>query len=197
MNAVCFVGVDGTGKSTLIKKICKEIGDENCDVQYMGLYNWETSFAKWCMKDGKRRILKKVLTPISLITEFWHRYYKHYSSNKIVLFDRYTYEQLIRTANSNKKLIKYIVSFLYYIFLVKVYPKPSLIIYLHCSIQTSIARKDDIDTEDEIDKLKRNKALYDQHFLNHRNVFSVNTGNNDIDEIVKLIIDEMKNRYIL
>ena len=197
MKTVCIVGVDGTGKSTIIKALRDAIGSNNCVIQYMGLYNWETDFASWCMGCQNRGMIKKMLTPISVIHEFKYRYIKHQNSGKVILFDRYTHEQVIRTFNSEKFWIRNIICRLYNCFLVKLYPKPTLIVYLYCNTLTSILRKDDITTNKDINKLKKNKILYDNFYLNRDDVLAINTDQNDVKKTIGLIIDTMKRNKIL
>ena len=48
IKSVAVLGVDGTGKSTVVRALQDYFGAERTVVQYMGLKDWETFFARIC-----------------------------------------------------------------------------------------------------------------------------------------------------
>jgi thymidylate kinase len=128
----CFFGIDGAGKTTIIREIEKRLEKEGYPFEtiYMGRAgNHKLPFLKSLMRFKSKRFLKKrKLNPskingplvdiyrnrsffwtIGYYIEMWLRYIeaKKISKKKIVLMDRYFYDGLI-LAKKGKKFLKYI-----------------------------------------------------------------------------------------
>lgn len=182
-NSICIVGVDGTGKSTIVKMITEMFRNETSVVQYMGQKNWETGIAK-AFAEHPRKILR-VIRPIAIIVEYYHRVYKHEGSHKIVIFDRYVDEAMIVLKDETdwkRKMIAYVYKF----FLGNRFYRPTVTFYLTCDIDVSLQRKDDINSEEQVKALIGVKKKLDEYYMNQANVV-INTGLNSIGETRKII----------
>ena len=191
--SICVVGVDGTGKSSTIDLIKTLMGEDVICVQYMGARLWETQMAQdyiGASNHPKCSKLKYVfMSTFSHIYEMYYRVYKHRKINKIVLFDRYAYEQaLFRRANS-KGVYGKVMSFIYSFFLLWLFPKPDLTFYLKCPLDISIKRKTDINSKEEIEGLKRNKRLLDKYYENRKNVYVLDTSKESQQLITRHIVE--------
>lgn len=199
--SICIAGVDGTGKSTTIDLIRQQMGEENICVQYMGARKWETKNAlKYIGDEASPKGLKfklVVMGAYSRIYEMYHRIYKHNGSGKIVVFDRYANEQALFRRAGSKGMYGRVMSFIYSIFLLWLFPKPDITFYLKCSIDASISRKSDINTKEEIEGLKRNKRLLDKYYENRKNVYILDTSKESQQIIAQRIIEIVNKTFKL
>ena len=190
------MGIDGTGKSSAVKRL-KDIFGSNTTVQYMGRKEWETNLAQKrnsVMDNGKHPIFK-LFGPLIMGIEFYYRVYKHYTTSKVVIFDRYIWEfvlQLVRTNTGISFILKKLVYKVLFSFL---YPKPKYCFYLTCDISTSIKRKDDI-TETELESLQWLKEKNDKAYKHNKNIIVINTDLLNSDEVIKKIIEYLPNQFI-
>jgi len=193
MTSLCIVGVDGTGKSTVIDELRKLFSDEKAVIQYMGTKNWELPHMQYLYSNESRYV--SIRRRLYLIPEMYHRIYKYKDETRLIIFDRYLDEQILQfskysTLDFKQRVIKWLYSFFFrYLFY-----KPTITVYLYCDLKTSIARKDDIVTNEHVEKLTANKKIMDEYYLNQINVSSINTGNLDVQEVVGRILVEMRKK---
>ena len=164
---ISFMGVDGSGKTTLAKNIHRIIKNS----KYLHL-------KPYIIFQDKRTVIKnphnqkKSSFTISLLRLFtWLISYKIFffqnKIKKIYFFDRYAHDILIDPLrykhNSSQILTKFILSF---------FPKPDLWIFLNSSLKTIKSRKMELSDSE----LKRQITDYKVFFRNQKNVLKLNTS---------------------
>lgn len=171
---IAFIGVDGAGKSTIITKVAGSLG-KGSKVQYMGNRDFEDKRIEQLAKPGFSKIdsLKRKYYSYKC---FRQRYYSNIGHYEFLLFDRYVDELYLSQGG--------IIRLLYYIFYNLLFPKPQMYIYLHCPIEESLRRKDDISDKA---KFAQRKSEYDAIYLNKKKCLCINTFDNTIDETIEKI----------
>ena len=171
--------MDGSGKSSTIKALEKVLG-AGCYVQYMGFREMETKWGRDWYASGKR-FKFKLIPFIGVYLEMWHRYLKYrFSNGRIIIFDRFPWEAFDNGMGKYKVL---------YFFLFKVlFPKPYKTYYLYCSEETSLRRKDDIHDKELFIAMKKR---FDSKYKDKNRILSFNTDELSIDEIVRLLCDDI------
>lgn len=183
---VAIMGVDGAGKSSTIQKL-NEYYKGSC-VQYMGFRedSWESPLAKrWLYlekQDGfGDKLLRFIKFHVAIIYEGYYRYKKALDTGAcIILFDRYYSER----CNNWSGIGKYI----YLLFLKLLYPKPDLVFYLHCSIEESLRRKDDID---DVDEFIQTKNKWDKIYIPQKSVIAIDTSKLNENDVLGIIIEKI------
>lgn len=193
LKSICIVGVDGTGKSSLIQMLAQTIGETKAIVQYMGLKDWESGFGKkYLSKKGGGGILSSFMKVIAIFVEMYHRVYKYRGSDKVIIFDRYVDERIISREMSKKSGKSDMLNKIYKLFFLHYFHRPILTFYLECPIDYSIKRKDDITTDADIDNLKKSKAAYDQYYKGKADVIIINTSENNQQQTLQIVLSECK-----
>lgn len=186
MYRIAVVGMDGTGKSSVINALWEHIGKENCRVQYMGFKNWETALAVAAYEENANNCSRKwsLARRISPIHEMYHRVYKRADERNIVIYDRYVDEQVLFHGIDGGPKSRILSSF-YKLFFILL-PSPDFTVYLTCDAKVSLARKNDIS---DIYDFEKKKAALDDYYVSrkHANLI-INTGEKPIDEVIDLII---------
>lgn len=172
---IAFIGVDGSGKSTAIKRLSDFLGDK-CVVQYMGFKDPETKYGIDYF-DNNRHI-----SPIRRMkyihNEMNYRYRKAKKSGRhLILFDRYPWE-----AFDNSKG-KYRIAFwlLFKLF----FPKPKAVVYFHCKESTSLDRKNDIEDVNYFNDMKKR---FDHKYLKHKFV-TIDTDLVSVERSIDAVLD--------
>jgi len=168
---ICFMGVDGSGKSTLIKEIKKKF-----KIKYLHL-------RPYFFLTDKRIIIKNPHAPKQtqlVITSFfrllsWLFIYKFFfylnSGNKkeLIVFDRYVHDILIDPIrynfNLSKKITKKILSY---------FPQPDLWIILNTKPYIAYKRKKEISMNETI----RQSKEYLKFAKNKKNSIVIDTSRN-------------------
>ena len=189
VNSICVVGIDGTGKSTVVKLMYEMFGKDNSIVQYMGYKNWETKIAKRCLDSSNKA--SKLARHISIIIEFYYRIYKHRNTRKIIIFDRYVDERIL-ALKSDETWKKKIIKEIYIFFLKKIFYQPTITFYLTCDLEISVHRKDDINTQAEIKCLTESKERLDKYYINKENVMVIDTSHNSIEDTLQIIKERLR-----
>ena len=174
---VSFMGVDGSGKTTISKKI-KKMFDKS---KYLHL-------KPYIIFQDRRTVIKNphIETKSTITVSFfrllsWLISYKFFflinKNYKIYIFDRYAHDIIIDPLrykhNLSKKLTKLILSF---------FPKPDLWIFLKPTQKTINLRKHELSDAE----LRRQMKEYSNFFKNKTNVLKLNT-NNPCKASIKLI----------
>lgn len=168
---VALIGVDGTGKSTIINRLKELFGDEAITM-YMGSVRFEDPKIEELAKKPCLSFIESVKYLFLVNKCFWGRYRGAVKTNKIVLFDRYVHERYLN-ATGKRKLINLVL----YKYL---FPRTSCIIYLYCSAETSLKRKDDIPDAEVFHAMKKR---FDSCFLNSNDCLCLDTDTKSVDEI--------------
>jgi len=172
---VAITGVDGSGKSTIVKELHSIMGN-NSAIVYMGKKDWQTKIANYAFE--KKRF-PSIVNILILYFEFWYRYLKTFKNTKVIIFDRYPTEMYLTQTGIRKKV--------YYLLFNILFPKPSYTFYLYCPVEFSLDRKDDIE---DIDEFKIRKKLYDKLYLHN---ISFDTSKLTKRQVLKNIVKKIKN----
>ena len=180
---IAILGVDGAGKSTVIENL-KQLLKDKCFVQYMGSRSYEDP--KLVELLGKTSMTKvEVLYSIWLRYRcFWKRYNKAVATGKIVLFDRSVDEIYINSSGLFK--ILYTVLYKY------MFPTYSSVIYLHCSAEESLRRKNDIPNAEVFRAMK---GRFDKYFLNNPKCLCLSSEEHSPQELTELAYNYIMERY--
>lgn len=181
---VAVIGVDGSGKSTTIEELHNILGSESIIV-YMGLKNFKFKYCKDNESFQGLNGIQKLKYYTLLYIDFLCRYFKYRYTSKIVIFDRYIYDTL---ANDKKPRLKKILDDIFYKVL---YPKPKLIYYLHCDVETSLKRKNDINDVERFNKYKNN---YDRVVKKNKKIKEISSNRYNNDQIIQIIAKDL-NKY--
>lgn len=169
---IAILGVDGSGKSTAVENLSTIYGDK-CSITYMGYTRFEDPRIELLRKKRHTNPITTWLT----YRCFWHRYFKALKQGDFAIFDRYVHEIFI---NANKSLYSRINIILYkYLF-----PKPQKMVYLYCSSDESLRRKNDIPNPDTFIAMKKR---FDNYFLNRKGVLCLDSEQLSPQEITMKI----------
>ena len=164
---ISFMGVDGSGKTTLAKKLIKFFKNS----KYLHL-------KPYILCKDRRTVVKEPYkqkmssSSISLLRLFsWLVSYKVFffrnKKKNLFIFDRYAHDIILDPLrykhNLSNSLTKWILN---------IFPKPDLWIFLKPSIKTLKSRKFELSDEDLKKKLKK----YSIFFTNKKNVLILNTN---------------------
>ena len=170
---IAIIGVDGTGKSTLINQLQERLGDMAV-TKYMGSVRFEDPRISEYEKKESLSIVDIIKIQLLIYKCFWNRYRSAVMTNKLVLFDRYVNERYINA----KGKYKILNTLLYKCF----FPKPSHIFYLYCTAETSLKRKDDIPDKSVFIAMKKR---FDDYYLNKKNCFCLNSDVYSAEELTE------------
>jgi thymidylate kinase len=185
---IAFMGVDGSGKSTLIKGIKKKLKKKYQSIKYIHLrpYLFLTDKSTINKNPHNQKKIKSQFESFLKIL-FWLFMYKIFffikfkKKNQLIIFDRYAHDLLVDKKryrfNLTKKLTKYILSF---------FPTPNLWIILTAPINKIEKRKKELSTSE----LKRQVKSYINFAKSKKNSLIVNTGKN-IQSCISLIISKI------
>lgn len=190
--SVAVFGVDGTGKSTVIARL-DEVFCGRLRLQYMGEKDWELTVLENRLGSPTRSrpslgIVGCLAIGLLHYAEMWYRILKHSRFSGTVLYDRYPSERFLRKSGGMR-----LTNFLLYgPFL----PRPSHIVYLHCSVERSVERKkEEAWSRDQVETLRTRKGQFDRHFLNGRRVISICTDHLDPPEVASEIIRRLPGSF--
>lgn len=178
---IAILGVDGSGKSTAVELVGNHYGDD-CVVVYMGFRRFEDPRIEQLQKKENRNIIDNLRVLLLTYRCFWLRYNNALKKKKLVLFDRYTHEGYINASGRFKGLRVLLFRYLF--------PKPSKMVYLHCSVEESLMRKDDITNKEIFIAMKKR---FDDFFFQRDGVLCLDSGilgREDIANSIIKFIDE-------
>lgn len=180
---IAIIGVDGSGKSTLINQLQERLG-EKAVTKYMGSVRFEDKRIEEYAKKKSLSIIGVIRMQLLTYKCFWDRYKSAVKSNKIVLFDRYVNERYINASGKYKVMNTILYKYLF--------PKPSYIFYLYCSAETSLKRKDDIPDKSVFIAMKNR---FDDYYLDTKNCFCLNSDTHRAEELTDLAYNHILKLY--
>lgn len=160
IRTVAILGMDGSGKSSTLTLLKQHFGDR-AHIQYMGFKDFQTDGAKqWKPIETGNAVYRKFRNIFSFLStyraEMLYRYRKAVADDQaeLIFFDRYAWDSY----ESEFDPLMRVLMFLWF----KVsFPRPDLVIYLHCPKDVSLERRNDIEDVALFAKKKeRMDALY-------------------------------------
>lgn len=180
---IAILGVDGTGKSSVIQEIQKRLG-KKCCVKYMGYRSFDDPRIEK-INNSAHGFVSGIKLKYLIYKEYLRRYKGAKEENKLVIFDRYVHEIYINSNGIggiiNKVLYKYL------------YPKPDLIVYLHCPAEVSLSRKDDIPNEQVFRAMK---SRFDATFMNNKHCLCLSSEDYTSPQLADKIIEYINKNII-
>ena len=186
---VAFMGVDGSGKSTLIKHLSKRLKKRYRTNKYLHLRPYlfltDTSNVNSNPHDQKKkRSFFLSLIKILMWLFIYHVFFliNLNKKNLLIIFDRYAHDLLI-----DKTRYRFSLSNMLTQYILNLFPKPHFWIVLKAPIKKIEKRKKEMPTHE----LKRQMKEYKNFSKNNDNVIIVDTSNK-INENISLIVSKMK-----
>jgi len=182
---IAFMGVDGSGKSTIIDKLSRSLSGKYAKIRYLHLRPYLFLTDKRIVVKNPHNIIK---TPSKIASLFkilsWLIIYRLFfltnlkKKNQLIVFDRYAHDLTIDPIRYNfnlpKKITRYILN---------LFPEPDLWIILTAAVTKIEQRKKELSSKE----LKRQMKLYINFSRTKKNSFIINT-NKTISKNLKLII---------
>lgn len=177
---ITFMGVDGSGKTTIAKKLQKKFKNSKyLHLKPYILFKDRRTIIKNPHLQKKSSFVVSLLKLLSWLISY--KYFFHQNKkNRIIFFDRYAHDILIDPLrykhNASKKLTKFILNF---------FPKPDLWIFLNPTLKTIDSRKREL----SIKEIKRQIKDYRKFFRNQKNVLKLNQNTKE-----KKLIKQIKKK---
>ena len=186
---ISFMGTDGSGKSTLIKKLTKRLKKNYRKIKYLHLRPYlfltDSSVVNTNPHDQKLP-LSQVGSLIKILTWLWMYYFffliNLYKKNQLIIFDRYAHDLLIDKIRYRFNLPKKFTQFI-----LNLFPKPNLWIVLKAPIKLIEKRKKEL----SINELKRQMNEYINFSKKQKNMIIIDTSKT-IEKNILLIVRKIK-----
>ena len=182
---VAFMGVDGSGKSTIINALKKKLKTKFSKIRYLHLRPYLFLLDKRTVIKNPHQINRSNYKFINffriLIWLFMYRvYFKFlsYQKKELILFDRYAHDILIDNVRYNFNLSKNAMSRI-----LKLFPKPDLWVYLNAPKHILNKRKQEL-SNDELDKQIKK---YDLFFKKEKNLLKLSTQKSIRDNLSLIV----------
>ena len=188
---VSFMGVDGSGKSTLIELLRKKLKNKFRKIKYIHLRPYLILLDKSTVQANPHK--SKKTWPILLNffrILYWLIIYRFFfylfgnNSNQLIIFDRYAHDLMIDPIRYKFNLPINIAKFI-----LDLFPNPNLWIVLNAPIKVLEKRKKELPTKE----LKKQIRSYLNFAKQRKNSIVVNT-NNSVQSCLSLIIKKI-NRF--
>jgi thymidylate kinase len=175
------MGVDGSGKSTLINKLIKSYSKKYKKIKYLHLRPYVFLIDKRTVVSDPHKNKSSHSKIISLTKIFvWLFIYKFFfllnqnKKNQLIIFDRYAHDILIDKIryriNLSNRLIKYLLN---------LFPEPHLWIILKAPISIIEKRKKEMPTK----VLEKQMIKYINFFHSKKNTLLIDTNKNYLKNI--------------
>lgn len=184
-----FMGVDGSGKTTLINLLKKKLKKDFSKIRYVHLrpYFFLLDKRETVSDPHKNRIKQFALICFFKIF-YWLIIYRIYfiflslKKNELIIFDRYAHDLSIDKIryqfNLSKKLTKLLLNY---------FPEPNLWVHLEASVKKIENRKKELARAE----LQKQLKSYRYFFKNKKNSIKINT-NYQLKQNLDLIINKIK-----
>ena len=188
---VSFMGVDGSGKSTLIELLRKKLKNKFRKIKYIHLRPYLILLDKSTVQANPHK--SKKTWPILLNffrILYWLIIYRFFfylfgnNSNQLIIFDRYAHDLMIDPIRYKFNLPINIAKFI-----LDLFPNPNLWVVVNAPIKVLEKRKKELPTKE----LKRQIRTYLNFAKQRKNSIVVNT-NNSVQSCLSLIIKKI-NRF--
>jgi len=186
---IAFMGVDGSGKSTLIKQLNKRLKNNYKKIKNLHLrpYFFLTDTSTTNSNPHNQKKLRSKFTSLVIILKWLFIYHIFFLINlritrQLIIFDRYAHDILIDKIRYRLNLPQR-----YKKFILSLFPKPHLWLILKAPIKIIEKRKKELPTRE----LKRQMSKYINFSKKNKNMLIVNTELN-IQKNISLIIKKMK-----
>ena len=148
---VVFLGVDGSGKSTVIDNFVNHVSNEWSEIKYVHfrptyLFKGDTSVEPVTNPhEGRSRgLIMSLLKLLYFVIEYNYAFYIHYRKpDQLVVFDRYYYDVLADPKRTKISVPRWVLKLF-----TRLIPTPDLVFYLYASIDVLYERKKEIDRKD-------------------------------------------------
>ena len=174
---ITIVGPDGTGKTTLAKKVA----ENHPDIKYIYFgSNVENRHYKYFEGFIKKSRPGKFLTALKYLFIFMNDvHYLRLAKKQHIISDRCPIDKYVSTKIHNKKY-----RHLYHKMILRVLPQPDLIVLLKGDLETIYHRKMEISMEIISKMIAYYEEYIETHNLNNR---TIDTTQNDITESYQLL----------
>ena len=188
---ISFMGVDGSGKSTLIKEIQKKLKSK-IEIKYLHLrpYLFLTDKRTVIKNPHNKKKLNLVLISFIRII-LWFFIYKIFfyfnlnKSKKLIIFDRYAHDILIDPIRYRINLPKLIIKKILFFF-----PNPDLWIILKVKPRKAYERKKEI----SLKETEKQSIQYMEFAKNQKNSIIIDT-NNSVNKSTSILLKHLNKFY--
>ena len=184
-----FMGVDGSGKTTLIELLRKKLKNKFTEIKYIHLRPYLILLDKSIVQSNPHN--SKATWPILfnfVRILYWLIIYRFYfylfanNSKQLIIFDRYAHDLMIDPIRYKFNLPNRVAKFI-----LNLFPNPTHWIVLNAPIKVLEKRKKELPTRE----LKRQIRSYLNFAKQRKNSIIVNT-NNSVQSSLSLIIKKIK-----
>ncbi len=165
---VCFVGIDGSGKTTAAESLrdsLQSIG-YSCEYLWCGWRGFESALFRPITSRTKNSLLKKgeakkveeahntlplfgYLTWFDYFLRVYPQLFVSRLTHDIVIVDRYVYDVMAGLTRSDQPVNRLLFA------LFKLFPRPSIVFFIHVPPEVAFQRKDDIPSVDFLNQVEQ------------------------------------------